>query len=230
MSKTILIIEDEQTIVDILKFHLEREGFVCHSSGNGLKGLRMAAEINPDLILLDIMLPGIDGLEVCKRIRDQGSQVPIIMLTAREEEADKVMGLELGADDYVTKPFALKELTARIKANMRRSISGTANDETALRCGNLVIDLNSMDAKKNGKSLELSQKEFDLLVYMAKNPNQVFSRDDLMENVWNYEYYGDVRTVDVTIRRLREKVEDNPAEPKLILTRRGAGYFFGGTQ
>jgi two-component system response regulator VicR len=226
MSKTILIIEDEETIVDILKFHLEREGFVCHSSGNGLKGLRMVAEINPDLILLDIMLPGIDGLEVCKRIRDQGLQVPIIMLTAREEEADKVMGLELGADDYVTKPFALKELTARIKANMRRSASGAANDDAALRYDNLTIDLNSIDVKKDGKSLELSQKEFDLLVYMAKHPNQVFSRDELMENVWNYEYYGDVRTVDVTIRRLREKVEDNPAEPKLILTRRGAGYFF----
>jgi len=226
MSKTILIIEDELTIVDILKFHLEREGFVCHSSGNGLKGLRMAAEISPDLILLDIMLPGIDGLEVCKRIRDQGLQVPIIMLTAREEEADKVMGLELGADDYVTKPFALKELTARIKANMRRSASDAPNDDTALRYDNLTIDLNSIDAKKDGKSLELSQKEFDLLLYMAKHPNQVFTRDELMENVWNYEYYGDVRTVDVTIRRLREKVEDNPAEPKLILTRRGMGYFF----
>jgi two-component system response regulator VicR len=229
MQKTILIIEDEQTIVDILVFHLEREGFACHSSGNGLKGLRMAAEINPDLILLDIMLPGIDGLEVCKRIRERGSQVPIIMLTAREEEADKVMGLELGADDYVTKPFALKELSARIKANMRRNVTGAANDDNALRFDNLTIDLNSMDAKKGGKPLELSQKEFDLLLFLAKHPNQVFTRDELMENVWNYEYYGDVRTVDVTIRRLREKVEDNPADPTLILTRRGVGYFFGGT-
>ncbi|MCL2080985.1 MAG: response regulator transcription factor [Oscillospiraceae bacterium] len=227
MAKVILIIEDEQTIVDILKFHLEREGFVCHGAGNGLKGLRMAAELNPDLILLDIMLPGIDGLEVCKRIRAQGSQTPVIMLTAREEEEDKVFGLELGADDYVTKPFAMKELIARIKANMRRSAAGTGTGgENALRYGGLTIDFNSMDVKKDGKSLELSQKEFDLLVFMAKQPNQVFSRDELMENVWNYEYYGDARTVDVTVRRLREKLEDNPAEPGYIMTRRGAGYFF----
>lgn len=225
MPKTILIIEDEQTIVDILKFHLEREGFVCHSSGNGLKGLRMVEEINPDLILLDIMLPGIDGMEVCKRLRAQDLQTPIIMLTAREEESDKVLGLELGADDYVTKPFALKELTARIRANMRRT-AAAASDDAALRFGSLTINLNSVDAKKDSKSLELSQKEFDLLVFLAKNAGQVFSREELMEKVWNYEYYGDARTVDVTVRRLREKLEDNPAEPKYILTRRGAGYYF----
>lgn len=225
MPKTILIIEDEQTIVDILTFHLEREGFVCHSSGNGLKGLRMVEEVNPDLILLDIMLPGIDGMEVCKRLRAQDFQTPIIMLTAREEESDKVLGLELGADDYVTKPFALKELTARIRANMRRN-AASSSDDAALRFGSLSINLGSLDAKKDGKSLELSQKEFDLLVFLAKNAGQVFSREELMEKVWNYEYYGDARTVDVTVRRLREKLEDNPAEPKYILTRRGAGYYF----
>lgn len=225
MPKTILIIEDEQTIVDILTFHLEREGFVCHSSGNGLKGLRMVEEVNPDLILLDIMLPGIDGMEVCKRLRAQDLQTPIIMLTAREEESDKVLGLELGADDYVTKPFALKELTARIRANMRRN-AASSSDDAALRFGSLSINLGSLDAKKDGKSLELSQKEFDLLVFLAKNAGQVFSREELMEKVWNYEYYGDARTVDVTVRRLREKLEDNPAEPKYILTRRGAGYYF----
>ena len=225
MQKTILIIEDELTIVDILKFHLEREGYAVHSSGNGLKGLRMAAELNPDLILLDIMLPGIDGFEVCKRIREQGSQVPVIMITARQEESDKVLGLELGADDYVTKPFAsLKELSARIKANIRRNAALSASDDGALKRGNLVINTNSMEVKKDGKTLELSQKEYDLLAFFAKNPNQVFTREELMEKVWNYEYYGDARTVDVTIRRLREKAEDNPAEPKLILTKRGTGY------
>ena len=233
MPKRILIIEDEQAIAEILKFNLEREGYECHHAYDGPEGLRAVAELNPDLILLDIMLPEIDGFEVCRRLRGQGVDTPIVMLTAREEESDKVLGLELGADDYVTKPFSYKELSARIKANIRRAPYSAAAPQAEhgepsneLRHGDLTLHLGRMEAYRNGAALELTQREYDLLQFLAQNADQVFSREELLERVWNFEYYGDLRTVDVTVRRLREKLEENPAEPRYIITRRGAGYLF----
>lgn len=232
MSNTILIIEDEMTIVDILKFHLEREGYVCPYATDGKTGLKMVKECSPDLILLDIMLPVMDGFAVCKQLRAQGLMTPIVMLTAREEEADKVLGLELGADDYVTKPFSLKELSARIKANMRRMAPLVPVDNTpanVITFDYLSLHLGRMEVSKHDEPVDLTQREYDLLQFLAQNEDQVFSREELLEKVWNYEYYGDPRTVDVTVRRLREKIEDNPAEPRFIITRRGAGYMLKGS-
>lgn len=231
MEKTILIIDDEKAIVDILTFNLQREGYRVVSALDGEEGVEVATRENPDLILLDLMLPKMDGFEVCKYIRRTMS-TPIIMLTAREEEVDKILGLELGADDYMTKPYSMRELLARVKANIRRrEIDITEEDrskssETSLNFGELNIDLNSVAVTKNGKFVELTPREFELIKFLATNANRVFSREELMEKVWNYEYFGDLRTVDVTVRRLREKIEDNPAEPVYILTRRGAGYMF----
>lgn len=232
MQKTILVIEDEKAIVDILTFNLEREGYHVLTAFDGEEGVAVAKRENPDLILLDLMLPKMDGFEVCKYIR-RNMNTPIIMLTAREEEVDKVLGLELGADDYMTKPFSMRELLARVKANIRRreiDINGEENtadqDDEKLIFGDLVINTNSIDVTKSGKYVELTPREFELLKYLATQPNHVFSREELMEKVWNFEYYGDLRTVDVTVRRLREKIEKNPAEPEYIVTRRGAGYMF----
>lgn len=232
MPKTILVIEDEKAIVDILTFNLEREGYRVLAAFDGEEGVALAKSENPDLILLDLMLPKMDGFEVCKYIR-RNMTTPIIMLTAREEEVDKVLGLELGADDYITKPFSMRELLARVKANIRRRLiditedeSLAESDEGKLIFGDLVIDLNSIAVTKGGTFVELTPREFELLKYLAEQPNRVFSREELMEKVWNFEYYGDLRTVDVTVRRLREKIEDNPAEPAYIVTRRGAGYMF----
>lgn len=231
MEKTILIIDDEKAIVDILTFNLQREGYRVVSALDGEEGVEVATRENPDLILLDLMLPKMDGFEVCKYIRRTMS-TPIIMLTAREEEVDKILGLELGADDYMTKPYSMRELLARVKANIRRreiditEEERTKSTETSLEFGELVIDLNSVSVTKNGKFVELTPREFELIKFLATNANHVFSREELMEKVWNYEYFGDLRTVDVTVRRLREKIEDNPAEPVYILTRRGAGYMF----
>lgn len=232
MNKKILVVEDEKAISDILEFNLKKEGYEVVTAADGEAGLAAAKGENPDLILLDVMLPKLDGFEVCKEVR-KTSNVPIIMLTAREEEVDKVLGLELGADDYITKPFSMRELMARIKANVRRSAAAPvaetaseADDENKLRFGNIVINLKSLDVRKNGEHLELTPREFDLIKFLATQPNQVFSREVLMENVWQYDYYGDLRTVDVTVRRLREKIEDDPANPVRIVTRRGAGYMF----
>ena len=170
------------------------------------------------------MLPGMNGFDVCRKIREAGSAVPILMLTAREEEADKVLGLELGADDYITKPFAMRELLARVKANIRRP-------GKRLDLGRVVVDLEGATVYKDGRALELTQREYDLIRFLASQPGKVFSREALMEHVWNYEgYVGDVRAVDVAVRRLREKIEDDPASPKFILTKRGMGYLFGGQQ
>jgi len=230
MDKTILIIEDEVAIVEILTFNLEKEGYRVISALDGEDGVRLAKEQNPDLILLDVMLPKMDGFEVCKYVRSR-MNTPIIMLTAREEEVDKVLGLELGADDYVTKPFSRRELLARIKANIRRRVlddntETASQEEGVLRFGDLVINTNSMGVTKNKKPVDLTPREFELIKFLATQPNKVFSREELMEKVWNFEFYGDLRTVDVTVRRLREKIENNPAEPEYILTRRGAGYLF----
>ena len=233
MGKKVLIVEDEQNIVDILSFNLGRDGYDTLEAYDGPTGLQLALEQNPDLVLLDLMLPGMDGFDVCKKIRESGSAIPIIMLTAREEETDKVLGLELGADDYITKPFSMRELLARVKANIRRvSMKSTVEekkvDPSRLELGRVSIDTQQMTVFKDGKALELSQREYDLICYLASQPGKVFSREVLMEHVWNYEgYVGDVRAVDVAVRRLREKIEDDPASPTFIVTKRGMGYYFG---
>ena len=233
MGKKVLIVEDEQNIVDILSFNLSRDGYDTLEAYDGPTGLQLALEQNPDLVLLDLMLPGMDGFDVCKKIRESGSAIPIIMLTAREEETDKVLGLELGADDYITTPFSMRELLARVKANIRRvSMKSTVEEKTVdpsrLELGRVSIDTQQMTVFKDGKALELSQREYDLICYLASQPGKVFSREVLMEHVWNYEgYVGDVRAVDVAVRRLREKIEDDPASPTFIVTKRGMGYYFG---
>ena len=225
MAKKILVVEDEQDIANIIVFNLQRAGFETLEAGDGPTGLRMALEESPDLILLDVMLPGMDGFEICKRVRET-SQVPIIMLTAREEEADKIFGLELGADDYVTKPFSNRELIARIRANMRRFSAGEQDAPQRADSRGLEISTEAATVYKDGKPVDLSVREFEILSYLAHEPGRVVSREELMEKVWGFEYYGDLRAVDVAIRRLREKIEDEPAQPKYIITKRGLGYYF----
>ena len=227
-KKTVLIVEDEKSIVDILRFNLEKDDYAVETAYDGEAGLRLAVEKNPDLVLLDLMLPKMNGFDVCRRLREKGSNVPIIILTAREEEGDKVLGLELGADDYITKPFSMRELMARVKANIRRTAMGQPAAGAAMSAGGgLTINTESYQVSKNNKPIDLTQREYELLTFLASHPGKVYSRTDLMEQVWNYGYVGDdVRTVDVTVRRLREKIEDDPASPALILTRRGVGYYF----
>ena len=232
MSKRILIVEDEKNIIDILSFNLSREGYDTIEALDGKTGLQLALEQDPDLILLDLMLPGMNGFDVCRSLREKGRTTPVIMLTAREEETDKVMGLELGADDYITKPFSMRELLARVKANIRRSdMTPVAMSESKsgarLDLGRIVVDTELMVVYKDGKTLELSQREYELIKFLASQPGKVFSREALMEHVWNYDgYVGDVRAVDVAVRRLREKLEDDPASPVFLVTRRGLGYLF----
>ncbi|MCQ2565948.1 MAG: response regulator transcription factor [Clostridia bacterium] len=229
-AKKILIIEDEKAISDIIKFNLVKEGYEVETAYDGPDGLAKAQTCGADLVLLDIMLPGMDGFEVCRKIRET-SNVPVLMLTAKEEEVDKVLGLELGADDYITKPFGMRELIARIKANIRRQniasgVSAEAQSSEIKAFGALEIDLNRYEVRKNGSVLELTLREFELLKYLAEREDKVYSREQLLEEVWGYEYYGDIRTVDVTVRRLREKLEDDPANPQYIMTKRGIGYYF----
>lgn len=238
MNKRILIVEDEKNIVDILSFNLSKEGYETLEAYDGEAGLQLALEQNPDLILLDLMLPKMNGFDVCRSLRRENRSTPVIMLTAREEETDKVLGLELGADDYITKPFSMRELLARVKANIRRVAMAPAQLPQAgsepgkrLDLGRVVVDLEGATVYKDGRALELTQREYDLIRFLASQPGKVFSREALMEHVWNYEgYVGDVRAVDVAVRRLREKIEDDPASPKFILTKRGMGYLFGGQQ
>mgnify|MGYP004492723917 FL=1 len=225
-KKKILVVEDEKAISDILVFNLQREGYDTLAAYDGAEGLRCALEEAPDLILLDVMLPEMDGFEVCRRVRAE-KDTPIIMLTAREEETDKVMGLELGADDYITKPFSMRELMARVKANMRRTYAGEDREMAeATSGGGLRVSKDNGMVYKNGHPLELSAREFDILCFLSAAPGRVFSREELMEQVWGYDYYGDLRAVDVAIRRLREKIEDEPASPRYIITKRGMGYYF----
>ena len=229
MSNNILIVDDEKAIADIIKFNLEKEGYTVYTANDGEEGIKKVFELMPDLVLLDIMMPKKDGFQVLKEIRAK-YQIPVIMLTAKEEEVDKVLGLELGADDYVVKPFSMRELMARVKANLRRVDYGnTSNGNTGdlISLNGLEIDLGKYEVKKDGKMIELTLREFELLKYLASNSEQVFSREQLLEEVWGYEYYGDIRTVDVTVRRLREKIEDNNGEFKYIMTKRGVGYYFG---
>jgi len=230
MGKKVLIVEDEVAIVEILKFNLQREDYETLEALDGETGLSLARSADPDLILLDVMLPRMNGFEVCAALRQEGRTVPILMLTAREEEADKVFGLEVGADDYITKPFSMRELMARVKANIRRRrMEASAPQAAATTVAGLTIDVNAYTAMKNGTPLDLTQKEFDLLRFLMATPGYVYSREDLMEKVWNYDYFGDTRTVDVMVRRLREKIEDDPANPRFIMTRRGVGYYFSDT-
>jgi len=227
VNKKILIVDDEKNIVDILKFNLKKEGFTTIEAYDGEQAIEMALAEKPDLILLDVMLPKMDGFTVCRKLR-QSISTPILMLTAKEEEVDKVLGLELGADDYITKPFSQRELMARVKSNIRRS-SLEENDAikgNMIKCGLLIIDVDRYEVKREDVTIELTLREFELVKFLAMHPGQIFSRENLLEKVWGYEYYGDVRTVDVTIRRVREKLEKDPSNCEYIMTKRGVGYYF----
>lgn len=225
MGKTVLIVDDEKNIVDILSYNLKNEGFEVESAYDGEAALALYAEKRPDLILLDVMLPLLGGFEVCRRIRENDKITPIIMLTAREEETDKVLGLDLGADDYITKPFSLRELQARVKANIRRTDVQT-EERGESKDGGFVIDYERYDVYVGGRGAELTQREFELVSFLAASPGKVFSREELLHDVWQYEYFGDLRAVDVAVRRLREKIEDDPSQPQYIITKRGVGYYF----
>lgn len=230
--KKILIVDDEKPISDIIKFNLTKEGYDIVTAFDGREAVTIFEEEKPDLIILDLMLPELDALEVAKEIR-KTSHVPIIMLSAKDSEFDKVIGLEIGADDYVTKPFSNRELLARVKAHLRRTetIETAVAEENAssgtqeLTIGNLQILPDAFVAKKHGQEVELTHREFELLHHLANHMGQVMTREHLLEIVWGYDYFGDVRTVDVTVRRLREKIEDTPSRPEYILTRRGVGYY-----
>jgi two-component system, OmpR family, response regulator VicR len=228
MEKKILVVDDEKPIADILQFNLKKEGFEVTCAYDGNEAIKLVEEIQPDLILLDIMLPGRDGMEVCREVRKK-YDIPIIMLTAKDSEIDKVLGLELGADDYVTKPFSTREIIARVKANLRRQQTiATPDPEEEMKeiaIGTLVIHPDAYVVSKRGETIELTHREFELLHYLAKHIGQVMTREHLLQTVWGYDYFGDVRTVDVTVRRLREKIEDNPSHPGWIVTRRGVGYY-----
>ncbi|HEX6593339.1 MAG TPA: response regulator YycF [Bacillota bacterium] len=227
MAQKILVVDDEKPIADILKFNLEKEGYEVVCAHDGDQAVDIAEKEDPDLILLDVMLPKRDGNEVCREIR-KTQTMPIIMLTAKDSEIDKVLGLELGADDYVTKPFSNRELIARVKANLRRQkqvADDTVKATKDIEIGSLTVHPDAYTITKNGEEVELTHREFELLHYLARHIGQVMTREHLLETVWGYDYFGDVRTVDVTVRRLREKIEENPSNPMWIITRRGVGYF-----
>ncbi|TYC49570.1 response regulator transcription factor [Weissella muntiaci] len=228
MSK-ILVVDDEKPISDIIKFNLTKEGYDVVVAMDGRAALQLFEEEEPDLILLDQMLPEVEGTEVLRQIRAT-SQVPVIMVTAKDSEIDKVLGLEMGADDYVTKPFSNRELLARIKANLRRQTATTntqavVDDSSDIKVGSLVIHPDAYIVSKDGEDIELTHREFELLHHLAKHIGQVMTRDDLLQTVWGYDYFGDVRTVDVTVRRIREKIEETPSHPLILMTRRGVGYY-----
>ena len=234
-SKTILIVDDEPPIREVLVYNLKKEGYNVIEAEDGITAVDIATEQRPDLILLDIMLPKLDGLSVCKRIKNTYN-VPILMLTAKDSEIDKILGLELGADDYITKPFSVRELVARVKANLRKvdiSSNATRLDayETEKKKTNKIIvndlelDLDKFEVKVRGEIMDLTLREFEVLKFLASQPGQVVTRETLLEKVWGYEYYGDIRTVDVTVRRIREKIEKDTSAPKILITKRGVGYY-----
>lgn len=227
MAKKILVVDDEKPISDIIKFNLKKEGYDVAVAFDGEEALEKVESEKPDLIILDLMLPKIDGLEVAKRVRAKHN-TPIIMVTAKDSELDKVLGLELGADDYVTKPFSNRELVARVKANLRRQAAAVPAEEdhnTDIQVGDLTIHPEAYTVTKRGENINLTHREFELLHYLAEHIGQVINREHLLQTVWGYDYFGDVRTVDVTVRRLREKIEDNPGHPQWLVTRRGVGYY-----
>ncbi len=233
--KTILIVDDEPSIRDLLRYNLEKEGYQIIEASDGITGVNVALEQKPDLILLDIMLPKLDGLSVCKRIKNSFN-VPILMLTAKDGEIDKILGLELGADDYITKPFSVRELVARVKANLRKveviaadKVIDQPNEEkkkeSKIVVGDLELDLDKFEVKVRGEIIDLTLREFEVLKFLASQPEQVVTRETLLEKVWGYEYFGDIRTVDVTVRRIREKIEKDTSIPKILITKRGVGYY-----
>lgn len=226
MFEKILVVDDEISISDIIEYNLKKDGYETKAAHDGRECLNMVDAESFDLIILDIMMPVMDGFSVLKELR-KTKNIPVIILTAKEDEVDKILGLELGADDYVVKPFSMRELTARVKAILRRRSSEPVTETQQINSDGLEIDIDRYEIKKNGKIIDLTLREFELLKFLAKNPGQVFSREELLDKVWDYEYYGDIRTVDVTVRRLREKIEDGK-DYKYILTKRGVGYYFGG--
>ena len=243
-KKTILVVDEEKMIINLLKHNLEKEGYNVIEAYDGLEAIDVATSEKPDLILLDIMLPKLDGLSVCKRIKNV-MNVPILMVSAKDEELDKIVGLELGADDYITKPFSVRELLARIKANLRKadvSVNSEKDDKkeeekqeeekqveikrtNTVKIGVLTLDLDRFEVMINGKVVDLTLREFEVLKFLAAEPGQVVTREALLEKVWGYEYYGDIRTVDVTVRRIREKIEKDTSNPKILITKRGVGYY-----
>ena len=235
-KKTILVVDDEKMIRNLLNVNLTKEGYNVIEATDGVEGVEMAIEKNPDLILLDVMLPKLDGLSVCKKIKSR-MNVPILMVTAKDNEVDKILGLELGADDYVTKPFSIRELIARIKANLRKAeitidnknenstIAKDRKKENIIEVGPVLLDIERFEVYVNGKNVDLTLREFEVLKFLATEPGQVISREELLEKVWGYEYYGDIRTVDVTVRRIREKIEKDTSNPKILMTKRSVGYY-----
>ncbi len=228
-DKKILIVDDEKPIVDILKFNLEKEGFSTSVAYDGEEAINLALSIKPDLILLDLMLPKVDGFNVCKELR-KSLVCPIIMLTAKEEVVDKIIGLELGADDYMTKPFSIREVIARVKANLRRHTLPIKEEkeeksDKRIYIKDMIVDSEKYIAIIGNKKIDLTIKEFELLKMLSSQPDQVFTREQILKGVWGYDFYGDARTVDVTVRRLREKIEKNPADPQYVQTKRGMGYY-----
>ena len=233
--KTILIVDDEQPIIDVLVYNLKKEGYRTIEANDGITAVNMALDEKPDLMLLDIMLPKLDGLSVCKRVKNS-LNIPIIMLTAKDGEIDKILGLELGADDYITKPFSVRELVARVKANLRK-VEAVSNiqqyvpeniekkKENKIVVGDLELDLDKFEVKVRGEIIDLTLREFEVLKFLASQPEQVVTRETLLEKVWGYEYFGDIRTVDVTVRRIREKIEKDTSAPKILITKRGVGYY-----
>ena len=225
-EEKILVVDDEDHILELIKFNLEKEGYKVITCGNGINALKLIKEEIPKIILLDLMLPGMDGYDICKAIRrdENISHIPVIMITAKGEELDKILGLELGADDYITKPFSVREMIARIKAVLRRTT--TQFVEASYKFGNVVIDFQKHEVIKNGKKIDLTLKEFEVLEILIKNKGRVMTRDFLLDKIWGYEYIGETRTVDVHIRHLRQKIEDDDKNPKYVETIRGIGYRF----
>ena len=234
-AKKVLVVDDEQAIRDVLVYNLKKEGYDVIEAADGITAVNMALEEKPDLMLLDIMLPKLDGLSVCKRVKNQ-LNIPILMLTAKDAEIDKIVGLELGADDYITKPFSVRELMARVKANLRKmdmmnsksddiSGQGDKKNERIIKINDLELDLDRFETKVRGEVVDLTLREFEVLKSLATQPGQVTTRETLLEKVWGYEYYGDIRTVDVTVRRIREKIEKDTSNPKILITKRGVGYY-----
>ena len=221
----ILVVDDEELLVKGIRFNLQNEGYEVITGSNGLEAVMLSQSERPDLVVLDVMMPEMDGLTACSKIREF-SDIPIILLTAKVQDMDKLMGFDHGADDYLTKPFNILELKARIRALLRRSKQKVAPEESCLTIGNIKLDLNARNAYRSGQLADLTAKEFDVIEFLMRNPNRVYSREALLDTIWTYEYRSDIRTVDVHIRRLREKLEDNPAEPQYIMTKWGVGYYF----